>query len=637
MSQPQRRIFIVVVLAFVTANWPPTAQAGTYVVRSCSAAPGSVDNAWVPFNVDPAELQTSTACGLPDVTGLSSATSGLAASDAPGSPTTVPGGESAGWRFTAPAGDAVSGIILDRDLFFTLAPGWLAEVVDATGTPLPGEACVFDFDQSGCEVQGTTSHAALDTTSLAIQVVCDPAPAAQTSCSGGQPEHRARVELNAATVTVTDNQPPTVTAATGALFSPSGYQHGVLTGTIAGSDDSGVSSVRVYVDGNPVAQSAFNCDYTYAQPCPATATSPTLSLDTTRLADGPHQVQAAVTDAAGNETRGPALPLLVANHPPGAPTAVGVANSPTGWINHAATITWKNPAQGAGLPLAAVGWVACRGVDSSIPASGCGSVHSQATPLTSLTEDPRTEPAFAGQVPGSYTVFVWLIDSSGDVNPASAGRASFGFDNTSPGPPSTLKATPSSTGRSFMIRATPGPHVAPISSVNWVACRTAGKCTAAKNVSGDAFGFDPATNPTFRSAPRGRYVVAAWLEDAAGNTSRSAARSTTLNYPHAGGSSGTPTARASPLLRLTAVKLVSRTLRVTGTASRALHGHVHVTERCLVGRVLHTIRRTATAAAGHFSTGLVQPRGGHAERLTVTFAGDKHLRAETVTRTFAHP
>ncbi|HWH12611.1 MAG TPA: hypothetical protein VG165_15925, partial [Solirubrobacteraceae bacterium] len=402
----------------------------------------------------------------------------------------------------------------------------------------------------------------------------------------------------------------------------------------AGADNSGVASVRVYVDGNPVVQSAFTCDFTYAQPCPATATSPTLSLDTTRLADGPHQIQAAVIDAAGNETRGPVQQLLVANHPPAAPTAVAVTNAPTGWINHPATITWRNPAQGAGLPIAGVDWVACRGVDSSIPPSGCGAVHAQATPLTSLTEDPRAEPAFAGTLAGSYTVFVWLADSSGDVNPASSGHASFGFDGTTPGPPTALKVTASSTGRSFVIRATPAPHVAPIAAVNWIACKTGGRCTAPRRVSGLTFGFDPATNPTFRSAPRGRYHVDAWLEDAAGNTSRSSARSTTLAYP-ATATPRTTTPTASPHLHLTTVTVVGRTLRVAGTASRALEGHVHVTERCLVGRLVRTLRRTATAFAGHFSAELVQPSGGRAERVTATFAGDRHLRAETVTRTFA--
>jgi hypothetical protein len=618
-------------LVLVSAVIAPTAHAGSFQVQACAGAPGSLNNSWVPFDVDPTELQTSTSCGAPDVTGLSTVTSGLAASDVPSSPSSVPAGDSAGWRFAVPAGDTVSAVSFDRDLYFVLALGWMTEVVDASGSPLPGELCAFEFGQSGCELAGVTTHSGLDTSSLAIQLVCDPAPAAQTSCSGGQPTHRVRVELNSATVTVTDNQPPTLTGTAGPLLTSSTYQHGTLAGTISGADNSGVSSVRVYVDGNPVVQSAFNCDYTYAQPCPATATSPTLSLDTTRLADGPHQVQAAVIDAAGNETRGPVGQLLVANHPPGAPVGAAVTNAATGWINHAATISWKNPAQGSGLPIAGVDWVACRGVDSTLPASGCGAIHTQATLLTSLNEDPRTEAAFAGHAPASYTVFLWLVDSAGDLNPASPGRASFGFDDTAPGPPTSLAATPSSTGKSFVIRATPPAHVAPIASTSWVACKTGGRCTTAKTVSGQTFGFDPATNPTFRSASRGTYVVRAWLHDAAGNGSSTAAASISLAYPPAGHAKALSRA-PSPRIHISTVTLRGRDLRVAGTANRSLDGHVHVVDRYRTAAAEHLLRDTGVVAAGHFSVRFVQPRGAHVERVTVSFSGDKHLRAETVTR-----
>jgi hypothetical protein len=623
-------LFAAILGAAMLQGAPP-AQAGSFNVVACGTAPGLANHSWAPFDNDASHLATANACGEPDVTGESAATSGLVTTDILSLATMLPTGDAAGWTFAASSGDQIAAITMDRDLYFGLGSGWFPEVVDASDSPLPGEVCLFVMGETSCELQGTTTHAGLSTATITIQLLCNAAPFGQSSCLTGSSLHHARAELNSATVTVTDNQPPTLTGTAGPLLTSSTYQHGTLAGTISGADNSGVSSVRVYVDGNPVVQSAFNCDYTYAQPCPATATSPTLSLDTTRLADGPHQVQAAVIDAAGNETRGPVGQLLVANHPPGAPVGAAVTNAATGWINHAATISWKNPAQGSGLPIAGVDWVACRGVDSTLPASGCGAIHTQATLLTSLNEDPRTEAAFAGHAPASYTVFLWLVDSAGDLNPASPGRASFGFDDTAPGPPTSLAATPSSTGKSFVIRATPPAHVAPIASTSWVACKTGGRCTTAKTVSGQTFGFDPATNPTFRSASRGTYVVRAWLHDAAGNGSSTAAASISLAYPPAGHAKALSRA-PSPRIHISTVTLRGRDLRVAGTANRSLDGHVHVVDRYRTAAAEHLLRDTGVVAAGHFSVRFVQPRGAHVERVTVSFSGDKHLRAETVTR-----
>ncbi len=435
-------------------------------------------------------------------------------------------------------------------------------------------------------------------------------------------------------VTVTDNQAPTITATGGSLLTSVGYQHGVITGTVSGADNSGVSSVRVYVDGNPIVQSAFSCDYTYAQPCPATATSPTLSLDTTRLADGTHRVQAAVVDAAGNETRGPLQALLVSNHPPGPPIGAAVTNAPTGWTNHSATIAWKNPAAGPGLPIAGVAWIACRGADTTIPTAGCAVAHSQKTPLTSLDEDIRTEAAFAGRRPDRYTVFVWLVDSSGAIDPTGAARVGFGYDDTAPGPPTALKATPSSTARSFVIRAAPPAHLAPIATINWTACKVRGECSAARVSPGETFDFDPTSDPRFKSSPNGTYVVRAWLQDAAANQNPSATTSVTVTYSTAAVKARRR--KSSPGLRLTAVASHGLTLRVTGTTTRSLKGRVRVVVHLRARSADHILRRTTAAAAGRFAAGFVQPLGARVTQVTVSFGGDRTLRSQSVTRTFAH-
>ncbi len=206
---------------------------------------------------------------------------------------------------------------MNRDLFDD-GPGWLPQIVDAAGTPLPGETCPFNGNNGGCEISGEAIHTGLDTASLAIEVLCSPASEELTACPGGATVHHARAELNSATVTVTDNQPPQITSASGSLFA-GGVVRGTLSGTINASDNSGVQYAGVYVDGAQVAQQALVCDFTRPAPCPA-GSSNQFSLDTTTLANGPHQIQAAVVDAAGNQTLAGPVQITVENTAPIAPT-----------------------------------------------------------------------------------------------------------------------------------------------------------------------------------------------------------------------------------------------------------------------------------------------------------------------------
>ena len=340
-------------------------------------------------------------------------------------------------------------------------------------------------------------------------------------------------------------------------------------------------------------------------------------------------------DAAGNETRGAVEPLLVSNHPPAPPIAAAVTNAPTGWINHPAAIAWRNPAPASGLPIAGVAWVACRGVDTTIPAAGCGAAHSQATPLTSLDEDLTTEPAFAGRLPDRYTVFIWLVDSSGAFDPAAPARVGFGFDDTAPGPPAALRATANSTGTSFAFRATPPPHVAPIASIHWTACKIGGRCTLTRTAPGLTFDFAPATDPAFRPAPRGTFSVRAWLQDAAGNHNPNA--TTTVTVTSASSLAPKPRRKPSPRLRVNGVAIHGRQVLVTGSTSRLLSGRVRVVLHATLGSVDHVLRHTVPATAGHFSTSFVRPVAAHLARVTVTFAGDRKFRSQTVTTTIAKP
>jgi hypothetical protein len=311
-----RRTLLAVATGLVaSAIVAGTASAGTYQVSACAGSTALINNSWQPFDNDTTYLETSSNCGSADVTGRSGVTSGLAAADVLKLETNVPAGATAGWRFTAPAGDEISAITMDRDLYEE-GGGWVPRVVDADGNPLAGETC--PFNGGGCEKSGETLHTGLDTPSLAIELLCEPEPFQPSTCANGSLQHAGRVELNSAVVTVTDNQPPQITSTSGSLFT-GGLVRGTLSGTIDGSDNSGVQYARIYVDGAQVSQQALACDFTQPAPCPA-GSSNQFSLDTTTLADGPHEIQAAVVDAAGNQTLGSPVQITVENTAPIAPT-----------------------------------------------------------------------------------------------------------------------------------------------------------------------------------------------------------------------------------------------------------------------------------------------------------------------------
>ena len=85
--------------------------------------------------------------------------------------------------------------------------------------------------------------------------------------------------------------------------------------------------------GQTVASTSNPCDFTLAQPCPQQP-SGVLSIDTRRVADGPHTFSLVVVDAAGNTQSLTSPPLLVRNAaaappapPPGPPASTPAAKT----------------------------------------------------------------------------------------------------------------------------------------------------------------------------------------------------------------------------------------------------------------------------------------------------------------------
>jgi hypothetical protein len=618
-----RALLAVAMLLAASAISTGPALAGSYAVTACAGVSPLVNNSWQAVNNNTAYLETSSNCGGADVTGGAKSTSGLAAADVLGLGTNVPAGATAGWQFAAPAGDEISAVSMDRDLY-EQTEGWVPQIVDATGNVLPGETCTFSAGNGGCEVSGPAVHTGLSTTSLAIELLCHPEPFELTVCANGFSQHDARVELNSATVTITDEQPPQITSTSGSLFA-GGLVRGTLLGTITGSDNSGVQYTRVYVDGTQIAQQASACDFTLAAPCPASSSNQ-FNLDTKTLANGPHQIQAAVVDAAGNQTLSSPVQVTVYNTNPSAPTGLQVNGKGGGaWINQPATATWTNPGQLQGDPIAQVNWIACTGTETSIPGSGCDSPHTQSSPLSALTFNPAQDPAFAGQPQAAYTVFVWLTDAIGNASQANAATITFGYQTSPPPPPTSIRA--SGTGPYTIILGAPA-HLAPLTATIWTACNSAKRCTPTLTSPGLSFRFDPNHTPQFQHSPYGRYTIRAWLIDAAGNTSPANTATLAINHSRS--------TRSSPRLRILSVTRSGRALRVRGTAARALLGRLTILVHYTLGTRSVSLQETIRVARGKWGALLRLPLRARTTLVTVLHHSSRRWLAQIVRRRVRH-
>ena len=129
--------------------------------------------------------------------------------------------------------------------------------------------------------------------------------------------HISHVDVSAATLVLSDATTPSVTNLGGSLASPSTLTGAVEVSFDAADSGPGVYSAWLVVDGNPQSAVILNpnsgwCQSlgqttdgtrSFAHPTPcAQSTTGSLTLDTTRLADGRHAVKLVVDDAAGNTT-----------------------------------------------------------------------------------------------------------------------------------------------------------------------------------------------------------------------------------------------------------------------------------------------------------------------------------------------
>ena len=336
---------VAVVALFGLAPETSLATVGSYQVTTCNAAPEAGNNSWSWSTTDPSQPDHfAEHASCPDRIGgsggLSDQESGLSTTDALKLSNGAPPGTSAGWTFVAPAGTTIAGLKYERYIGHTIDPdnSW-SPALRADGNIIPGETCLDSVENGEtCAVGGPPEQggegvfAGLTAHEISVGIVCLAPP--EQVCVTGASQHQVWAAMYGATVTVADPTPPTLSAPSGSLWSTTGAVHSGTQSVIVSAQDvgGGLQSIVLSADGRSVASYGAPCNFTFAQPCPASTGAQTLALPTAQLSDGAHTIALIATDAAGNQSA-MTEQISVLNSPPSAPPGVAMMATQPGGPN----------------------------------------------------------------------------------------------------------------------------------------------------------------------------------------------------------------------------------------------------------------------------------------------------------------
>jgi len=255
------------------------ALAGTYEVPVCDAADGK-NNSWTRWS-NAGDYPTSQTCpsGGSDFKGLY-VTSNSSKSGSRG------GGS--GWRFTAPEDATVKSI--DFELSWRKK-----DDVDALLATDKGIVRFYGRTGGNFSREGANGVGLNDARYVQTQVSCG----ASSTCSFSQ--DFAALGLRGAVVEAEDDTNPELSAKGGSLAaSASPVQEGIADVVFNATDNTGIKSARLLVDGDEVDFDPYSYDETRAVPA-ENRSDGRLVVDTRQLSEGPHTVHLVVVDSAGNE------------------------------------------------------------------------------------------------------------------------------------------------------------------------------------------------------------------------------------------------------------------------------------------------------------------------------------------------
>jgi len=432
------------------------ATTGSYQVSACNLTPEAVNNSWTWTTTDPSvpshyAEHANCPYRIGGTGGTSDQEGGLSTTDALGLSNGAQRGTSAGWTFTTPTGTTITGITYERYIGhqFDGFNDW-SPALRADGTIVPGETCLDSVENGEtCSVGGPPGQGGgpgvitgLSAHELSVGILCQTPPGDE--CVTGATQHEVWVAMYGATVTVSDSTPPTLSAPAGSLWEPGGaggFHKGTESVTTSAQDvGGGVQSIVLSADGRPVETYAGPCNFTFAQPCPSSTGTQTLTLPTTGLSDGTHTLTLVATDAAGNQSAVASEQITVENSAP--PPPVGLSAIATQAGGSTFTTTWSDPA-GQVAPITGALYQVC-------PASGSGSCSAPA-PAPAAGPATVTVPG-----PGSWSIAVWLTNAAGNASPAAAAHTSVAVSPSGPGSSGTgtkptIRVTEALRGRELVV------------------------------------------------------------------------------------------------------------------------------------------------------------------------------------------
>lgn len=429
--------------------------------------------------------------------------------------------------------------------------------------------------------------------------------------------------VRALTFTIDDPLIPAVQV--GGPLTGTGWLRGVQAISFSNQDrGSGLRYAQTSVDNTPRASSEMSCAIqliagqwrgTRMQPCPAGANG-TQSVDTRALTDGPHVLRHCAFDLAGNAGCAADRTIRIDNNPPAAPRALAVEGGEDWHRSNDFNLTWSDPDQGAGSPVASSFFRLTGAAGEPIAfwgQAGSGSVRGVRLPG-----------------PGEYRVRVWLGDQAGNSDEGHFAEANLRLDDV---PPAGYFADPPEEDPG-LIRVPVTDRFSGVAGGS-IAWRPADRSDWHVIPSRYSTGGEPALTARFpEDLPRGLWVLRAMIADRAGNLSVTDRRAngsvmtvktplldeTTLEAWFTGRRSGSPdrnTVDFGHRARLEG--------RLAGVESGGItDAELQVSEIPLAGsREPATVRKVKTDDRGFFDL-FLDP--GPGRKVLVKFAGTRRLQ-----------
>jgi hypothetical protein len=306
-AKRRRSLAVALAAAVMLLTAAASASAGTIAVAYCKAPSGAPaptegwEEGWTSYPLPYA--------GDNNECGVGGSLTAYLGDQAP-----QPGSSGPYWQYTPPVGDRIVGGEISATFS---APGAISGYGGAAG--LLGPKFIFDdADTIGGSDAGSVegSYSLTDHTggNLWIYAFCEP-PSATCPGGGSNAWYWALAEINSAMIELEDANTPQASGFSGTLLSGSASGTAQLEFTASeAAPGPGIYTVIVSVDGHALYDgtpdaNAGKCvsvgrnatgvpEFLYADPCPLSE-EVDLPIDTTSLADGHHELQVTVVDAAG--------------------------------------------------------------------------------------------------------------------------------------------------------------------------------------------------------------------------------------------------------------------------------------------------------------------------------------------------